>query len=167
MIRIGIFYGSSGGNTKGVAERMARKLGIGESEVYDVSAAKGSDLSAYNLLLFGSSTMGAGDLQDDWETFIGTVAATDLSGKKVALFGCGNSKYHADTFCGALGILYGTVKDKATVVGFTDTKGYTFDTSGSVENGRFVGLPLDEDNESELTDSRMDAWIEQVKKEIN
>ncbi|MDR2466914.1 MAG: flavodoxin [Prevotellaceae bacterium] len=162
MMKIGIFYGSSGGNTKSVAERIAMKLGVGESDVRDVSKAVAADLSGYDLLLLGSSTMGSGDLQDDWESFISIVATADLSGKKTALFGCGNSKYHPDTFCGALGVIYNTIKDKTAVVGFTDTKGYTFDTSGSVLNNKFVGLPLDEDNESELTESRIDAWIKLI-----
>ncbi|MDR0508116.1 MAG: flavodoxin [Dysgonamonadaceae bacterium] len=166
MSKIGIFYGSSGGNTEGVAKNIAKKLGIEANDVYDVCNAKADDLSAYDVLLFGSSTWGLGDLQDDWEGFIKTVASADLSGKKVALFGCGDSSSYCDTFCDAIGKIYQAVKDKATVVGFTDTAGYSFDSSESVVNGQFAGLPIDEDNESNLTESRIEAWIAQLKKEL-
>ena len=166
MSKIGIFYGSSGGNTQSVAKNIAKKLGVDDKDVYDVGKAKASDLSAYDLLLFGTSTWGLGDLQDDWESFDGTVASADLSDKKVALFGCGDSSSYSDTFCDAMGKIYKTVKDKATVVGFTDTAGYSFDASEAVEDNRFVGLPLDEDNESHLTDSRIEAWITQLEKEL-
>ena len=158
MNKIGIFYGSSGGNTQSVAKTIAKKLGVGDSDIYDVGKAKASDLSGYGVLLFGSSTWGLGDLQDDWEDFIREVANADLSGKKIALFGCGDSSSYPDTFCDAIGKIYQAVKDKATVIGFTDTAGYSFDASEAVVNSQFVGLALDEDNESNLTPQRIDNW---------
>ena len=41
--------------------------------------------------------------------------------------------------------------------------GYKFDESEAVRDGKFVGLPLDADNESEKTEPRISAWIEQIK----
>jgi flavodoxin I len=166
MNKIGIFYGSSGGSTQGVARNIAKKLGVGDSDVHDVCKAAASDLTAYDVLLFGSSTWGLGDLQDDWEDFIKTVASADLSGKKVALFGCGDSSSYCDTFCDAMGKIYRSLKDKTTVVGFTDTAGYSFDASEAVVNNRFVGLAIDEDNESDLTAGRIEAWTAQLQKEL-
>ncbi|MDR1676484.1 MAG: flavodoxin domain-containing protein, partial [Tannerella sp.] len=64
MSKIGIFYGSSGGNTEGVAKNIAKKLGVGAGDIYDAGKAGASDLTAYGVLLFGSSTWGLGDLQD-------------------------------------------------------------------------------------------------------
>ncbi|MDR3366589.1 MAG: flavodoxin [Prevotellaceae bacterium] len=165
MSKIGIFYGSSGGSTQRVAGSIAKKLGA-DSDAYDVGKAKADDLAPYDVLLLGSSTWGLGDLQDDWEGFVKALAAADLSGKKVALFGCGDSSSYPDTFCSAMGVLYNAVKDKATVVGFTATDGYTFDSSEAVVDGRFVGLPLDEDNESNLTDERIDRWVKQLKEAL-
>jgi flavodoxin I len=166
MNKIGIFYGSSGGNTEEVAKNIAKKLGVGAGDIYDVCKARASDLTAYDVLLFGSSTWGLGDLQDDWEGFIRTVASADLSGKKIALFGCGDSSSYSDTFCDAVGKIYQAVSDKATVIGFTDTDGYSFDASEAVVNGRFAGLALDEDNEGNLTEERIDRWIEIIKPDI-
>jgi flavodoxin I len=166
MNMTGIFYGSSGGTTQGIARKIAGKLGVESENVYDVASAKAEELNKYDVLLFGSSTWGLGDLQDDWEDFIRKVATADLSGKKIALFGCGDSSSYPDTFCEALGTIYKAVRDKATVIGFTATDGYSFDASEAVTDNRFVGLPLDEDNESNLTEERIDRWIDQLKKEL-
>ncbi|MDR2805261.1 MAG: flavodoxin [Dysgonamonadaceae bacterium] len=165
MNATGIFYGSSGGNTESVAKRIAQKLGVSDSDIYDVGSAKASDLTAYNRLIFGSSTWGLGDLQDDWEGFIREIDRADLTGKKIALFGCGDSSSYPDTFCDAVGKIYQVVKDRATVIGFTDTAGYSFDASEAVVNNCFVGLVIDEDNESHLTETRIDRWVVQLKNE--
>jgi flavodoxin I len=166
MSKTGVFYGSSGGNTEGVAKKIANRLGVGANDVRDVAKAKAGDLASYELLLFGTSTLGLGDLQDDWEGFIHEVTKADLSGKKIALFGCGDSASYPDTFCDAMGKIYAAVKDRATVVGFTETEGYSFDTSEAVVNNRFVGLALDEDNESDLTGARIDSWTEILKSAV-
>lgn len=164
MEKTAIFYGSSTGNTKDVAQDIAQKLNI--TDVFDVASAK-ADFTNYDVLLFGTSTWGIGDLQDDWEGFIGKVASADLNGKKIALFGCGDSVSYSDSFCDAIGKIYDEIKDKGcTIIGKTSTDGYTFDSSESVVDGEFVGLPLDVDNESAQTNSRIDAWIEKIKSEI-
>jgi flavodoxin I len=166
MSKIGIFYGTSGGNTKEIAKRIAAKLNVNSDDMYDVASAKASDLASYDVLLFGSSTWGVGDLQDDWEGFISVVGSADLSGKKVGLFGCGDSSSYPDTFCDAMGKIYQAVKDKAAVIGYTGTAGYSFDASESVVDGQFVGLVIDEDNESSLSDERIDAWVTQLEKDL-
>ena len=163
MSKIGVFYGSSGGSTKDIATKIASKLGVESTSIYDVASAKADDLKPYDILLFGSSTWGLGDLQDDWEDFINILPSVDLSGKKVALFGCGDSYSYSDTFCDAIGKLYEVVKDRTNVIGFTDTAGYSFDSSEAVVDGLFVGLAIDEDNESNLSEQRIDNWIEKIK----
>lgn len=151
-----------------MAESIAKKLGgVGDGDIYDVGKAGADSLAPYDVLLLGTSTWGLGDLQDDWESFIKTLASADLSGKKVALFGCGDASSYPDTFCNAMGTIYGVVKDKAAVVGFTEVDGYSFDDSEAVVDGRFVGLALDEDNESNLTDERIDRWTEQLQATLN
>jgi flavodoxin I len=163
MNKIGIFYGSSGGNTQEIANRIASKLGIDKAAIHDVSSSKSGDMDAYNVLLLGTSTWGLGDLQEDWENFIQTLSLADLSNKKVALFGCGDASSYPDTFCEGIGKIYQAIKDRTTVIGFTSTDGYSFDSSESVVDGQFVGLVLDEDNESDLSESRIDNWIETIK----
>jgi flavodoxin I len=166
MSKIGIFYGSSSGNTQGIAKKIAAKLGVEPKDIHDVATAKANDLNAYEVLLLGSSTWGAGDLQDDWEGFISVLPSANLSGKKVALFGCGDSSSYPDSFCDAVGKIYRVVKEVSTVIGFTDTEGYSFDASEAVIDRQFVGLILDEENENNLSEKRINQWIEKLKTEI-
>ncbi len=159
MAKIGIYYGTTTGNTQEVAEEIAKKLGVEKSDLHDVSKAN-TDFSNYDVLLFGSSTLGMGDLQDDWEDYISKLKSADLNGKKVAIFGCGDSSSYSDTFCDAMRKIYDVVKDKGCeVIGQVSTEGYTYDDSESVVDGKFVGLPIDNDNESDMTSDRISAWV--------
>ena len=106
MKTIGIFYGSSTGTTEGIAKRIAEKLGVEDKDIHDVSNASPADVAPYEILLLGCSTWGAGDLQDDWDSYLGKLKKLDLSEKTVALFGCGDSASFSDTFCDAIGTIY-------------------------------------------------------------
>ncbi|MDR1347140.1 MAG: flavodoxin FldA [Prevotellaceae bacterium] len=166
MSKIGIFYGSSTGNTKDIAVKIAEKLGVASSDVYDVASGI-TDFENYDVLLFGASTWGFGDLQDDWEDYQKKLTSINLSGKKAAIFGCGDSAAYSDSFCDALGKIYGIIKEKGcTIIGMVDTEGYSFDASESVIDDKFVGLPLDVNNEDNLTENRINAWLDRLKKEI-
>ena len=80
------------------------------------------------------------------------------------MFGCGDYNGFSTRFCDAMSALYDAAKGAgATMVGEVSTDGYTFDESTSVVDGKFVGLALDEDNESDLTDARISAWIDSIK----
>ena len=51
----------------------------------------------------------------------------------------------------------------ANVLPGVSTEGYTFDDSDAVVEGKFVGLALDEVNEDDKTEERVDAWLEAIK----
>jgi len=166
MSRIGIFYGSTLGTTRKIAQDLAVLLGEGV-DVYDVAQAKAENLREYPVLFFGCSTWGYGELQDDWNSFIDNLDAVSLEGKKVALFGCGDQEGYADTFVDALGILYDKVRERrGSVVGTWPVEGFNFGDSKGVRENRFVGLPLDENNQPELTEERLKEWVASVKEEI-
>lgn len=162
-----IFYGSTTGNCEGVAYKIAEALGVDSSDVFAASQLDADKLAKYDNLLLGSSTWGSGDLQDEWYDALDVIRKADLSGKTVAVFGCGDSQSYSDTFCDAMGAIYDAAKAAgAHLIGQTSTDGYTFDSSSSVEDGEFVGLALDEDNESDLTPSRIEAWTAEIKPEL-
>lgn len=164
MSKVAIFYGSTTGNTETAAKQLAEKLG---ADVFDVANGPADKLAEYNNLIFGTSTWGVGDLQDDWETFISDVEGADLNGKVVAIFGYGDGMTYGDSFVDGIGTIYEAVKDKGCkVVGAIDTDGYDYDDSTAEIDGKFVGLPLDEENQCDLTDDRIDAWVEQLKPEF-
>jgi len=50
-------------------------------------------------------------------------------------------------------------------IGKWSIDGYEFDESQSIIDGKFIGLVIDEDNESDLTTKRVDLWVDQVKSE--
>ena len=155
-----VVYGSSTGTCEAIAGKIAEKLGVEAINASDLTA----DVIAENdNLLIGTSTWGAGELQDDWYDGVDTLKGADLSGKVVAVFGCGDSASYSDTFCGAMKELYDAAKaGGATVVGEVDIDGYTFDDSDAVVDNKFVGLALDDINEDDKTDGRIDAWLEQI-----
>ena len=155
-----VIYGSSTGTCEAIAEKIAQKLGCEVLNVQDMTA----DTVADNVnLILGTSTWGAGELQDDWYDGITTLKGADLTGKTIALFGCGDCESYGDTFVGGMGELYDAVKASgARIVGSVETDGYTFDDSAAVVDGKFVGLPLDDVNEDDKTDGRIDAWVAQI-----
>lgn len=164
MKTVGIFYGSSTGNTADAASTIKKELGSDNSEVFHVSDSKAEDLNNFTNIILGTSTWGAGDLQDDFEDFLEGVDSIDLSGKVVALFGLGDQFSHGETFIDGLLEVYNKVTEKgATVVGKTSSKGYEHDGSESEIDGEFIGLALDEDNQSELTDERISNWVKDIK----
>lgn len=165
MKKIGIFYGSSTGNTQSVAEIIGRKLGVEKNNIISVDKAKGAQLLDYDVLLLGSSTWGIGDLQDDWESFISELKKQNLTGKEVGVFGTGDSSSYGDSFCDSIGIIAEAATGAgAKLVGTNvDTSGYSYDASRAEENGSFVGLPIDMDNEDNKTNARVEAWVNQLK----
>ena len=154
MGKTAIIYGSTTGTTEDIAGRIASKLNIAQGDIYEISKVTADTVAGYDTLLLGSSTWGSGDLQDDWYDGIETLKGADLAGKKIALFGCGDSSSYSDTFCSALGTIYNDLKDSGAIfVGSVDPSDYTFDGSDAVVDGQFVGLPIDEVNESDKTDA--------------
>ncbi len=168
MQNVGIFYGSDTGNTEDAAKLLQKEFGTDKAQIFDVAKAKANDMEPFSNLIFGSSTWGMGDMQEDFEEFISEIQSANLEGKKVAIFGCGDQEAYADSFVDAIGLIYEALNEKGCeVVGKVPTEGYEYDESQAEIDGQFVGLPLDEDNESNLTADRIKEWVEQLKKEFN
>ncbi len=163
MSKVCVVYGSSMGNTEDAANKIAAALGI--DDVLNIAQTDASTINGYDKIIFGSSTWGSGDLQDEWDSF--DLDSIEVSGKTIAIFGMGDSSSYSDTYCNAIGTLYEKFSSKgAKVVGAVSTDGYSFDSSTAVKDGKFVGLALDADNESDKTDERINAWVAQIKPEF-
>lgn len=167
MKKTGIFYGSTTGTTESVARLIADKLGIAPADVHEVTQLDTALAESYDALILGTSTWGDGELQDDWYDGLKVLQGAHLSGKIVALFGCGDSESYSDTFCDAMGLLYEGLKDSGcTFVGAVDDSDYTYSASVAAADGKFVGLALDDVNESDRTDDRVSAWAAQLQTEL-
>lgn len=166
MNKIAILYGSSGGNTESVAKKV-QQLFNGEADVYNVYEVKTDEIKEYPYYILGTSTTGVGDLQDDWDGFLPSFSKMDLSGKKIAIFALGDSASFSSSFAESMRVIYDAVKDKAQIIGQVADEGYTYDDSEGVVDGKWVGLPIDEDNEYDMTDERLSNWVESLKNEFN
>ena len=160
----GIFYGSTTGCTEDAANQIAQTLGIDAADIHNVGSTSADAVMDYDTLLLGSSTWGCGDLQDDWYDFLSSLQTLDLSGKKVGLFGCGDSDSYPDTFCGALGQLYdGLQSTGCTFVGSFEPTDYNVVDSDVCRDGQFIGLAIDESDSDDKNQARLQAWCQLVK----
>ncbi len=156
-----VIYGSSTGTCQSIAQNIAGKLGV---EAIDVTALTNDIVKANDNLILGTSTWGAGDMQDDWYDGIKVLKSAGLQGKTVAIFGCGDSESYSDTFCGGMRELYNAAQEAgATTIGSIDASDYTYDDSEAVVDGHFVGLALDDVNEGDKTEARIEVWIAAIK----
>ncbi|MGI6551088.1 MAG: flavodoxin [Syntrophomonadales bacterium] len=99
-----IVYGSNTGNTETLAaalsEELKSRFDVTTRNVIDISP---QDIINYDLIVLGSSTWNEGELQDDFLDFYDEMDQLDLTGKKVAVFGPGDSNW--DEYCRAVDIL--------------------------------------------------------------
>lgn len=161
-----VFYASSTGNTKDAAKKIAKELGEG-IKTFDISFSGVEKINEFDKVIIGCSTWGDGELQDDLEEAWDEFCTLDFSGKTVALFGLGDQDGYADEYVDAMGIIYEQVsKNGATVIGSWSADGYDHETSRAQVDDTFVGLALDEDNQSELSDERISGWCEIIKSEM-
>ena len=161
---IGIFFGSTTGTAEELAGKIAERLNVAASDVHNVGETQADAVAPYDVLLLGTSTWGDGELQDDWYDFLDALKKQDLSGKKVCLFGCGDSESYPDTFCDGVGLIYEALASTGcTFVGAYTPWGYSVTDSKISKDGKFVGLAVDECNESSSTEERLDQWISALK----
>lgn len=166
MKKIGIFFGSTTGNTALVAKKIAKQLGVSDEDVKNVASASPADLGDYDVILLGCSTWGDGDMQDDMHDFIDGASTLMLRGKKIAYFGCGDDSM-SDTFCNAVGEMYLRMKPtEATPIGIYNTYGFEFNHTDAKVDGVVVGLLIDNTNHEDLTDTKIKEWCEELKGEI-
>lgn len=166
MKTIGIFYGSSTGTTKEVAESIAKHLGVEGRDIHDVAESRPSQLGDYDVLILGSSTYGSGELQDDWYDFIAGAEQLDLKGKTIAIFGCGDETM-TDTFCEAVGIIYDRMrKTEANFIGEFPATCYDYGHTSAEVDGIIRGLLIDNVNHPDLTPGRVEEWCQVVEREI-
>ncbi|WP_024953910.1 flavodoxin [Sulfurospirillum arcachonense] len=163
-MRIGIIYGSSGGTTQDIATQIKETLGI-EANLIDIADSSKETFDTYEKFIIGTSTWGEGDLQDDWDDNLEVYKSIDFNGKSVAFFGVGDQENYYDSFVDGMGILYEIAKENgATIIGDNWSKdGYEFDESKAIVDDSFVGLVIDEDNQSDQTMQRIETWIETIK----
>lgn len=160
-----IYYATSTGNTEDIAKDINEK--IGNIDIYDIANDGFKNIKNYDKLIFGISTWGSGDLQDDWESLWDDFISIDFSNKTIALFALGDQDSYEDEFVNALGTLYEHLRHtSANIIGFTSVNGYEHEESTAQIGEKFVGLVIDEDNQDDLTQDRINSWVDEIKGDI-
>lgn len=172
MKKIGLFYGPVGGSTQKVAEKIAVALGNENVDLMPVKEANAAVVEKYENIIFGLSTIGKETWEsdkpaNDWDVFLPELEKIDYSNKKIAMFGLGDQVTYDLHFVDALGTVANIILPKgAQIIGRVDTEGYDFRESNALFDGKFIGLPVNEDFEPELTDERVNNWVEMIKSEF-
>lgn len=175
MAKIGIFFGTDTGRTRLLAKQIAKKLGDAADAPVNIGRTRVEDFLAYEALILGSPTLGAGELpglstglsQPSWEEFLPQLANADLSGKRIAIYGLGDQKKYPDEFVDAIGLIHDALLARgARVIGHWPVEGYEFTASRAVDGHHFLGLAIDQINQPLLTEARVDAWLAQIRPEL-
>ncbi len=176
MSKVGIFFGTDTGSTRKIAKAIFKSLGDGVADKpLNINRVDATAFDDYDYLILGTPTLGEGQLpgldadceSESWAEFMPNFDDIDLSGKKVALFGLGDQVGYPDEFVDGLGELYDAVVEcGAEVVGSWPAEGYEFNESAALDGDKFVGLVIDKDNQSNLTDERLAGWLEQIQAEM-
>ena len=136
----------------------------GDIELKSITKLEAADFDKYSTFILGTPTLGEGELPDNWNEFLPQLDAMNFSGKTIAMFGLGDQNEYGHEFVDGLGILYDKFESLgASFIGFWPTDGYEYGFSAGERDGQFVGLVLDQDNQSDLTAERLEAWLAEVK----
>lgn len=164
---IGLIFGTDTGNTEEVGDKICASLmqhGCA-TEMLNVTDTSATEIAGFDVLIMGIPTWDFGGIQEDWESFEEEILAANLSGKTVALYGLGDQRGYGDYFIDAVGWLNERVlKAGARVIGAWPTNGYDFEASLAANENKtfFCGLAIDEDQQFELSDQRIEAWVNQI-----
>jgi len=164
-MKIGLFYGSTTCYTEIAAEKIQATMGEDLVELHNLKDISLSECLAYDLIIFGISTWDYGELQEDWESCWQDIAKLNLANKVIAIYGMGDQIGYTEWFQDALGMLHEQVLvQDGTLIGYWPNQGYEFSASKALTEDKqhFVGLSLDEDNQYELSEQRIEQWCEQI-----
>ncbi|VEN36706.1 unnamed protein product [Callosobruchus maculatus] len=122
-------------------------------------------MEQYDVLILGIPTWDFGEIQEDWEAIWDRLDSVNFDGKIIAMYGMGDQLGYGEWFLDALGMLHDKLAPKgATFIGYWPTEGYEFTSKKPIiaDGQLFVGLALDETNQYDLSDERLQAWCEQI-----
>ena len=165
---IGVFYGSDSGVTEEITEKLENLWTLTPLNVEKIADCSAADFEAYDIIFIGLSTWYYGELQSDWEAFFEEFKTIDFTGKTVALYGPGDQYGYDFYYVDGIGILAKVILENGgEIVGHWPTEGYDHEESkAQMNDDYFYGLALDDDNQPELTDDRLQRWVAQLEEEL-
>lgn len=173
MGKTALFYGPIGGSVNRVAKQLGEIIGVNKIVMHAVVDSTVEDIKKYDRVIFLSSAIGLDqwdmkEVKDDWDVFFPELDKMSFENIKVAVVGLGDHIKYPSHFVTSMATLGNKLIERGgTLIGAVDTEGYTFeDTDALNENGQFCGLPIDEDNEEELTTERLTNWVNNIKEDF-
>lgn len=168
MSKTAIIYSFNTKKTGKIAKQIFEGFNDPEMEMINAEEITEEGFLAFDRIIMGVPTWFDGELPNYWDEFVPALEDMDLSGKKIALFGLGDQKGYPENFLDGVGIMAGILEPQgASLVGFTSTEGYEFESSRAVRGNQFVGLAIDYENQGSMNKQRVAAWIEQLRKEFS
>jgi flavodoxin I len=164
---IALVYSFNTKNTIRAAKEI--KSAFGKTAVDELNAEEidGKTFLKYDYLILGVPTWFEGELPNYWDEFVPELETLDLKGKKIAIFGNGDQIGYPNNFVDGIGKMAEILESRGAVIaGETDAKGYKFAKSHALRNNKFIGLALDFENQEEMNNERISAWVNQLKKEF-
>ena len=166
MSKTAIFYSPEGGSVNFVANMLGKMIGVDKVDITLLSEVEKEDIIKNKQIILVCSTVGADHwnneiVVDDWPEFYAMIEEISLEDKKFAIVGLGNSVLYPEHFADRMAVIYEKLKNQnAKIFGSVEAEGYDFTDSDALDDdGSFCGLPIDEDNEQELTEGRLEKWI--------
>ncbi len=173
MSKIGLFYAPAKGNTEKVAKIITNKIGNDKIDLILIDKkTKVNDLDNYDKIIFGISTVGKHNWDNEymevgWDVFFPKLNDANFSNKKIAIFGLGNHILYPSHFVDSMGHLGKKIMEKSgKLSGYCSKNDYEFTDSEAIDGDNFIGLPIDLDNQDELTNKRIDSWLENIKSDF-
>lgn len=169
---VGLFYAPAGGNVHKVAKRIKHKITGHKVEMCCITDATPENFLDYRNIILVCSSLGRHtwerEQKDKWAPFLSGLRKIHLNGRKVAIVGLGDHVTYPNNFVDGMGDLSDVITEiGGALIGKTLTEDYIFNDSRAVRDGVFVGLPLDEEFESEKTEPRIDRWYEMIQPELD
>jgi flavodoxin I len=165
MNKIALIYSYNTQKTVQAAKEIKEIYGPAEIDEINAEEINGKKFLGYNKIIIGVPTWFDGELPNYWDEFVPELETLDLKGKKIAIFGNGDQRDYPENFVDALGLMAEILESRgASIIGETSVEGYKFEKSRAVRNGKFLGLALDFENQSELNTKRIKNWVSSIKK---
>jgi flavodoxin I len=167
MKKIGIFYSFNTTKTGQAVRMLIEEFGTDNTEKTNAETVTAEQVKSFDNLIFGVPTWFDGELPNYWDEFVPELEDMNLKGKRIAIFGNGDQKNYPENFVDGIGIMADLLESRgAKIVGFTDIKGYQFESSRALRGDKFAGLALDFENQPRQNKERIGKWAAQLKKEF-